>query len=305
MVSSSFTRKEDESVPVHDGLSRHPLVVFGDHRFCAGERLDVRTMSGPHMHSQVELNFVLDGTITYWFDGRLLQIKAGQLCLFWGMVPHQVIDIKEPTSFVCLYVPMSALIHLGNRQEFRDAIFAGGLIEAQVVTAYDRPVLLRWRDELLSGNLELEQIVRDELVARIKRIAVEGWHDLRHLGSALALPYHHDADRLPKVEQMLRYIAENCHKKISVNDVGDAAALHPNYAMSIFKKSVGMTINQAITRHRLDTAQSLLIATESPVSNIAFDAGFASLSTFYEAFEKRFGVKPRDYRSRFKSASSP
>ena len=29
-------------------------------------------MAGPHMHSQIELNFVLTGQMTYWFDGREL-----------------------------------------------------------------------------------------------------------------------------------------------------------------------------------------------------------------------------------------
>lgn len=295
--------KEDESVPVDTGAASHPLVVFGDHRFCAGERLDVRRMSGPHMHSQVEINFVLEGTVTYWFDGRMLQIREGQLCLFWGMVPHQVVEVTGDAKFVCLYVPMSVLVNLGNRHAFRDAIFAGALIEALHVRPHDRDVLLEWRDELLSGDMERETIVRDELVARIRRIGLEGWHDLRQQSSALALATHLDTDRLPKVERMLRFIAEHCSTSIGAEDVGSDVGLHPNYAMSIFKKTVGMTINQAITRHRLDMAQSLLISGELPVATIAFESGFGSLSAFYDAFEKRFGTTPTKYRASFNSAS--
>ncbi|MGV1837799.1 helix-turn-helix domain-containing protein [Rhizobium rhizogenes] len=290
---------EDESVPVHDGPTRHPLVVFGDHRFCAGERLDVRRMSGPHMHSQVELNYVLDGRITYWFDGRRLQISQGQLCLFWGMIPHQVVDVTEPANFVCLYVPMSVLVNLHSMGTFRDAVFRGGLIEALSVRAHDRDVFLKWREELLSGDPELEQIVRDELVARIRRIAREGWQDLREQGSAIEASRNQDPDRLPRVEKMLRFIAERALGEISAVDVGSAAGLHPNYAMSIFKKTVGLTVNQAITRHRLDTAQSLLISSDLPVAAVAFESGFGSLSRFYEAFEERFSTTPARYRSGF------
>ncbi len=47
--------------------------------FCAGESLRVMRMSGPHMHSQVELNFVLEGEMTYWFDGRQLTVSKGRL----------------------------------------------------------------------------------------------------------------------------------------------------------------------------------------------------------------------------------
>ena len=293
---------EDESVPLHQGKSRHPLVVFGDHRFCAGERLDVREMSGPHMHSQVEINFILKGRITYWLDGRYLQISEGQLCLFWGMVPHQVTDIDEPTSFVCLYVPMSVLVKLHSLASFRNAVFRGALIEALKVTGFDRDMFLRWREELLSGDPEVEQIVRDELVARIRRIGRDGWRDLREEGSALVAPLSLPADRLPKVELMLRYIAEHASGPITVDAIGKAADLHPNYAMTVFKRTVGMTLNQAITRHRLDTAQSLLISSDLPIASVAFESGFGSISRFYDTFEARFDTTPAKYRDGFLSS---
>ena len=293
---------EDESVPVHSGATRHPLVVFGDHRFCAGERLDVRRMSGPHMHSQVEINLVLEGRMTYWLDGRLLQISEGQLCLFWGMVPHQVTQVTDPTNFVCLYVPMSVLVNLHGLSAFRDAVFRGALVEAINVRSFDRDMFLRWREELLSGDQEVEQIVRDELVARIRRIGRDGWRDLRERGSALVSSRDMDADRLPKVEVMLRYIAEHALGPINIDAVGAAAGLHPNYAMAVFKKTVGMTMHQAVTRHRLDTAQSLLISSELPIASVAFESGFGSLSRFYEAFESRFETTPAKYRDGFSAS---
>jgi AraC-like DNA-binding protein/mannose-6-phosphate isomerase-like protein (cupin superfamily) len=288
--------KEDESVPVHQGATQHPLVVFGDHRFCAGERLDVRRMSAPHMHSQVEINFVLDGQITYWLDGRRLVITAGQLCLFWGMVPHQVTEVTDGAKFVCVYVPMSVVMNFRGTSTFRDAVFRGAMIEALNIRGFEREVFLRWREELLTGDPEAEQIVREEMSARIRRIAREGWHDLRAQSSAL-VSLHREADRLPNIEKMLRFIAEHALGKISVQDVAKAAGLHPNYAMSVFKRTVGMTVNQAIMRHRLDTAQSLLIAGDLPVVAVAFEAGFGSLSRFYVAFEQRFGVTPAKFRS--------
>ena len=40
----------DESVPAHPELDRgHPVVVFGDHRFCAGSTLEVRPMPRPQL----------------------------------------------------------------------------------------------------------------------------------------------------------------------------------------------------------------------------------------------------------------
>ena len=116
-------RREDESRPADpDAGSGHPLVVFGDHQFCAGERLDVNRMRAPHMHSQIEINFVLQGAMTYRFDGETITARAGELILFWGMIPHQVCDIADPTQFVCLYVPFSQFLDMPGLDQLRRAI---------------------------------------------------------------------------------------------------------------------------------------------------------------------------------------
>jgi AraC-like DNA-binding protein len=126
----------------------------------------------------------------------------------------------------------------------------------------------------------------------------EGWRDLRDLAVASPHAASHDADRMLHVERMARFIGEKATEEISVEHVAAAAGLHPNYAMTLFKRSAGLTINQSIIRHRLDTAQSMLIATELPVAAIAFDCGFGSLSRFREAFHQRFHTSPKIFRQR-------
>lgn len=297
MIEQVPSGYRDESVPVHAGYVRgHPLVVFGDHRFCAGVQLDVQCMPAPHMHSQIELNFVLDGSMTYWLDGRHVTVSAGRLALFWGMIPHQVVHRDSPTHFVCLYVPMSVFLGLPALSRLREAIFAGAVVEALDIRPYDRDILLRWREDLLSGDTRLEQIVRDELTARVRRIDMEGWHDLRNVAPAAENSQSHDAERSYHVECMARFIGEHGLEDITVSDVARASGLHPNYAMSLYKRFVGMSIKQSITRHRLDTAQSMLIGTDVPVVTIAFDSGFGSLSSFYEAFRQRFRMSPAAFR---------
>jgi AraC family transcriptional regulator, melibiose operon regulatory protein len=249
------------------------------------------------MHSQIKLNFVLEGRMTYWFDGREIAVDAGRLVLFWGMIPHQVTAVEKPTRFVCLYVPMSTFLSLPSLSHLREAMFRGAVIEALDIRTYDYEIFKRWREELLSGNEQIEQIVRDELTARVRRIDREGWRDLRDLAEASPHAANHDTERALHIEKMSRYVAEHATEDISVNDVALTTGLHPNYAMTIFKRSVGLSINQAIIRHRLDTAQSLLISTDMPVAEIAFDCGFGSLSRFYEAFKKRFRTNPKEFRA--------
>lgn len=301
-ASSRTPAYSDESVPAHPNMDRgYPLVVFGDHRFCAGSTLQVHPMPGPHMHSQVELNFVLSGSMTYWFDGRVLTLSEGRLALFWGMIPHQVTECDEGTSFVVLYVPMAVFLELPALSALRAAIFRGAVIEALDIKGYDRDMFLRWREDLSQGDAPLEQIVKDELSARIRRLDRAGWHDLREVSPVVpqAAQLGHDHDRALRVEKMAQFIGEHALEDISAEDVAKAAGLHPNYAMTLYKRAIGLTIKQSITRHRLDTAQSMLIASDLPVASIAFDCGFGSLSSFYAAFEQRFQTSPAAFRQSY------
>jgi hypothetical protein len=148
---------------------------------------------------------VLAGAMTYWFDGRVMQLTAGRLALFWGMIPHQVTDCTADTRFVVLYVPMATFLELPALSELRSAIFRGAVIEALDVKPYDRDVFQQWRADLLSGDSQLEQIVRSELSARVQRLDREGWRDLREIARQSPAAGHlgHDHDRAVKREDLV------------------------------------------------------------------------------------------------------
>lgn len=287
----------DESTAIEDGIGRrHPVVVFGDHRLCAGHRLAVQPMPGPHMHSQVEINVLLAGSMTYWLDGAVMRIEGGGLVVFWGMAPHQVIQASDDAQFVCFYLPLAMVLSLSRAARLRDAVLRGGMIAAKAVQPWEKEVFLRWRRELMSGDEAAEAIVRDELAARLHRLDHEGWDDLRCSATPASAAPGVDAERLASLEAMTRFIGEHGLTHIQVTDVAKAAGLHPNYAMVLFRRAFGLTLKNALTRHRLDAAQSLLLSTDRSITSIAFDCGFGSLSSFYEAFEKRFSISPASFR---------
>jgi AraC-like DNA-binding protein len=262
-------------------------------------------MPAPHMHSQVELNFVLEGAMRYRFEADEAEVSAGRLALFWGMAPHQVIDCAPGTRFVCLYAPWSRFLNLPGLNSLRDALFSGALAEAAVTRAGEADAFLRWRGELLGDDAELAAIAQDEIAARIRRVAREGWRDLRRPGSAQpARSRPPGAQLLKPLERMLRFVAEHGLDDVSAADVAAAAGLHPHYAAALFKRGTGLTIAAALLRQRLDTASALLVGTRMPVGAIAFESGFGSLSRFYEAFGRRFGMSPAGYRRKRAAANA-
>jgi AraC family transcriptional regulator, melibiose operon regulatory protein len=274
----------------------NPLIIFEDHNFCAGIGKDVELMPSPHMHSQIELNYVTEGFMTYRFDGRTVTVDAGQFVFFWGTVPHQVIEKADCTRFVCLYLPLSTFRTLSISDLLNRTLLSGGLIKANRILAGEETTFHRWHNELLSHDQRIQHIVLDELTARIRRVDIDGWVDLRAIALSAATLGAVDGQRLQKAETMALYISEHAAGEITVDDVAAAVDLHPNYAMSLFRKSLGLTINQFITRTRLDAAQALLVSSEKDVADVAFQCGFGSLSRFYDAFHDKFGLSPAKFR---------
>lgn len=292
---------------------RHPepqtgstTVVIEGHGLCAGPVNAVQVMASPHRHSQIEINYLTAGSVEYWFNGSRIALRAGDLAVFWGMAPHRTTSCESGTTFVCLYLPVAAVAAAPLSRAFRADLLGGQMVIAARTLPSDAPNFGRWRGDLLSDDPALIDIVRDEVVARLRRIDHDGWRlSPSQVAASQTAPRrsrlkdcgHHD-----KVEAMTLFIIENADGTIDAEKIARAVNLHPKYAMTLFKRTVGLTMTEYITRHRLDTAQTLLVAGERDVTEVAFMAGFGSLSRFYEAFVRRFGVSPARYRRGYRES---
>ncbi|MBL4572410.1 MAG: helix-turn-helix transcriptional regulator [Gammaproteobacteria bacterium] len=56
--------------------------------------------------------------------------------------------------------------------------------------------------------------------------------------------------------------------------------------------------NQFLNNYRIEDACTRLRETSRPISTIALDVGYASLSVFNKAFKERYGVTPTEFRNR-------
>ena len=280
----------EEGRPVEGGST----VVYYDHAFSAGHRMDVQAMPVPHRHTQFEVNHVLDGRMVYSFESRRIALEPGAIALFSGMVPHQVVDRAPGTRFVCLYIPGALLMDLGIGDILRRTLFCGGFVEAHSCLDTDASCFRRWQSDLVGGDAKLGRIARDEIDARLRRLDHDGWTD--HCRSAAPAAEGTARARPDKVEAMTRFIAEHWAEPLHVADVARAAGLHPNYAMALFRSVVGLTIADFLDRNRLDAACVLLASSDRDVTAVAFASGFGSLSSFYERFRSRFGITPAAFR---------
>ena len=101
---------------------------------------------------------------------------------------------------------------------------------------------------------------------------------------------------LGAVEAMARFAAENYRQPVGTAEIARAAHLHPNYAMTLFRRRTGLTLLGYLTLQRVAHAQRRLLTTDDAVHTIALESGFGSIGRFYDAFKKQTGSSPRRFR---------
>jgi two-component system, response regulator YesN len=94
-----------------------------------------------------------------------------------------------------------------------------------------------------------------------------------------------------------KFIEEHSGDKLSLLRVAKAVNTHPNYLSERFKQVTGMNFVEYVARTRFEKACRLLNDGGLRVSDIAFAAGFQSLSQFNRIFKKFSGKSPSAYRA--------
>lgn len=98
------------------------------------------------------------------------------------------------------------------------------------------------------------------------------------------------------VNRALGYLHAHFHEQISVGDAAAFAGYTPNYFNYCFRNRMGIPFGEYLRNMRLAYAENLLRASNMPVTEIAFESGFGSLSHFSRSFRETYGCAPQEYR---------
>ncbi len=100
-----------------------------------------------------------------------------------------------------------------------------------------------------------------------------------------------------RVNKVTEYIHTNITEELTLDSLADVAMFSKYHFHRIFKTVVGVTLNEYITRARVqEAARKLLYSPELSVTDIAFQSGFTSLSNFARVFKNQLNVTASEYR---------
>lgn len=99
------------------------------------------------------------------------------------------------------------------------------------------------------------------------------------------------------INNIIAYIDDNIHNKITINDIAKSCHLSPIYISQIFRQAIHTPIISYIRAKKIALARHEMLQGAKPYE-IYYKYGFEDYSTFYRAFKKIYHISPSDIDKR-------
>ncbi|KXF75977.1 AraC family transcriptional regulator [Paramesorhizobium deserti] len=253
-------------------------------------------MPRPHWHAQVEVNYVIAGSVHYRMGDHDLRLNAGQMCLFWGGQPHQMDESSDDSLYAGAHLPLVYFFRMRLPTAVSNMLMSGATMLTSQTDNADDENFVRWFRYATSGDTLKAQNAVEELLLRVERMFLEPYSIVSSATEGKRMEDDEVTAPSIGVVRMCDYIAANFLEDIDAADIARAANLHPKYAMNLFRKSTGMTLIKYLTLLRLSRAQAMLMNCTVNILQVAMESGFGSVSAFNKAFRQVAGMSPSDFR---------
>ncbi len=101
------------------------------------------------------------------------------------------------------------------------------------------------------------------------------------------------------IKQVIVYMHKHYQEKgLNINRMAEEVFLAPTYLSSLFKQDTGMTINQYLTKLRMEYAKSFLTDPKLKLYQIADMVGYEDAAYFARIFKNQVGITPQEYKEK-------
>ncbi len=229
----------------------------------------------PHFHSGIELVYMLEGELYTLINGEAQTVHAGELLIVNGYCVHAYTPSPDCDSIV-------AVISLSSVPMIQKRLTSNRF--TQTVIADDSKHTFEFLMRLFADNPSqpafLKGISYTILGLLFDRVPLEA------VGAA---------DQASFICKMLNYLNDHYTERLNVEQVAAKFGYSRSRFSHLFKNTVGYSLPQYLNMLRCRNVCDALLSTDTPIAQLAIDAGFQSPHTFYTAFKAYYGMTPSDY----------
>nr|WP_248930946.1 AraC family transcriptional regulator [Paenibacillus hamazuiensis] len=250
-----------------------------------------------HTHDGYEIYFFHQGNVNVIVGNEIYQMQPGDMLLFSGDVLHRPNPAKD-VPYIRSYINFTA----DYIQEM-----AGEELQQKLLGLFSHPngLLIRWSEggakeiddhyAAMFNEKEKESIGKEFMMQSLMvQLLLKIYRKSKEMYAHLTVPAQ--SQKETNVRRILTYLNQHYKESIALEELSKAMHLNKYYMCHSFKEVTGISINNYITRKRIDEGKKLLRLSDEPVGLVSELLGFNNPIHFSRMFKQYAGVSPQAYR---------
>ena len=264
------------------------VVLFERHNHLFGKKLQGRHFTierdyPTHSHDYFEIELIVEGTGKQVLNGQELPLAPGT---FYLLTPEDIHSVQ----------PDGPLTHYNI--SFEEDFFSDFLSFERLMACPGKQV------ELVGEDYHRMVTLMQQLLDESKNSNLPHTHSyMQSLLNCILIELlrYNEAENIQSTDSSMRhilfYVLRHFREPITMESVAAYAHLSTSYFCKTFKKVTGQCFTDYLTNLRVRFAARLLHSTTTGVTDVCFQSGFNSFSSFSRSFKRHFGVTPTTYRN--------
>lgn len=248
-----------------------------------------------HLHKQVELILVLEGSLIVTCDSKQYHLGVGEGILIFPNRLHSLYTASSSASHIllCIFEPDFCPHY---RKYFQSYIADKNDFSLNSLSPHSRLAA----EQLLDLTASFD---RTGPVPAYTSSLAEGYLSLLLTDlftpvtpSPFILHRQTPGEDLELEQQVLIYLDEHFTEELSLELLSKVFGVSRFHLSRLFSEKLKTGFPSYVTAKRLEYARELLSTTDNSVTNIALDAGFGSSRSFFREFKNAYQMTPNAYR---------
>lgn len=248
-----------------------------------------------HQHDFYEVYFFINGNIEYSVEGKIFEMKKGDLLLINPLELHQPRIEADQSDYerIVLWINKDFLFSLSSNESSLSRCFDSANPNHSNLLRLPFAAV----EQLSNMFYELIKEQNDKSYASdlacralLLRILVE----LNRLSLSYGENHSKESSFSPLILSVLDYINHRYCEKLSLSSIADEFFVSKYYLSHAFNSVVGTSVHRYITLKRLIHAKQMLASGIKPTT-VATNCGFSDYAGFYRAFTGEYGITPAQY----------
>ncbi len=248
-----------------------------------------------HHHSYWEIFGVVAGEGQALIGDYHQRVEPGEIYVTAPRVPHSFFALTDPEreqaagDFFVFVIDLDALAPLVDKirlQRWEKAARGGLCYRGDVACEVINMLAVAEKQKGLPQTISALQIVERLMAARRSKPL-----------TGFVLPETLSQRDTERIERVLGDLHSRFAESVSLPKLAAANGMSEKTLSRIFKKSTGQTVVEYLNRLRVSIACQRLTGSDQPITQIAYDCGFGSLSSFNRMFSRYQKMTPSAYRN--------